>query len=85
MATSREGSGGRYLRRALLLERGGDEFHEHVHYWQHVGTTFGAFQLLGLLITLKSMRIALRVLTDRGLLQLPLNEDMLDRVEDPED
>ena len=85
MARSRSETGGRYLRRVLLLERGGQGFHERVHYWQHVGTTFGAFQLLGSLITFTAMRIALGVLTDRGLLQLPVSEATLDRVDDPEE
>jgi hypothetical protein len=44
-----------YLRHVLIVQEGRSAFHEKVHYWQHIGTTFGAFQLVGFLIAAKAM------------------------------
>ena len=69
-----------YLPRFFIIEEGQRAFHERVHYWQHVGSTFGAFQILGFQITSKAMRITIRDLSTLGLMVVPLRGYTLERL-----
>jgi hypothetical protein len=70
----------RYLPTLLIIEEGRFAFHERIHYWQHVGTTFGAFQLLGFLITAKAMRTAIRSLIAAKIMEVPIQEATLEKL-----
>jgi len=69
-----------YLPEMFIIEEGRDSFHEYVHYWQHVGTTFGAFQIIGFHITAKAMRIVIRELISTNMMEVPVRETTLERL-----
>jgi len=69
-----------YLPRFFIIEEGKRAFHERLHYWQHVGSTFGAFQIIGFHITAKAMRITIRDLIASGLMEVPVQEHTLERL-----
>ena len=75
----------RYLRHVLIVEEGQSDFHEKVHYWQHIGTTFGAFQLIGFLIAAKAMGIAYRKLVQTKKIKLPLTHNSLKLLKSKQD
>jgi hypothetical protein len=71
-----------YLPSLFIIEEGEHAFHERLHYWQHVCTTFGAFQILGFHITAKAMRITIRELIAAGLMEVPIRQSTLERLHD---
>lgn len=69
-----------YLPRFFIIEEGKSAFHERLHYWQHLGSTFGAFQIIGFHITAKAMRITIRDPIASGRMEVPIQEHTLDRL-----
>jgi hypothetical protein len=67
-----------YLPRFFVIEEGKSAFHERLHYWQHLGSTFGAFQVIGFHITAKAMRITIRDLIASGRMEVPIKEHTLE-------
>jgi hypothetical protein len=83
MALSSAQPGSMYRRQFLVLYPGDDEFHELVHFWGHVGTTFGAFQLIGLHIDLKAIRAVLyKMVRAFGSVRLPLVSEDADLIDE---
>jgi hypothetical protein len=67
-----------YLPRFFIIEEGSRGFHERLHYWQHLGSTFGAFQIIGFHITAKAMRITIRDLLASARMEVPIKEHILE-------
>lgn len=74
--------GDHYRPSLFIIGEGKCSFHERLHYWQHVGSTLGAFQILGFHITSKTMRIAIRNLIATDLMEVPIRQNTLKRLHD---
>ncbi|MDJ0646886.1 MAG: hypothetical protein QNJ57_12965 [Flavobacteriaceae bacterium] len=69
-----------YRREFLFIDEGQDRFHEMVHYWQHAGTTFGTYQMIGHLIINKALNISLRKQIEHKEMDLPLTLDNINEL-----